>query len=61
MKRSIMAKTVLDTPIYELADRTDHKILAIWAADCAERALAFFEQRYPEDDRPRKAIEAIRA
>jgi hypothetical protein len=35
--------------------------LAIWAADCAEHVLTFFEGMYPEDDRPRKAIEAVRA
>lgn len=35
-------------------------MLAIWAADCAERALPFFENAYPKDDRPRKAIKACR-
>ena len=34
--------------------------MAIWAADCAERVLPFFEKAYPKDDRPRKAIEACR-
>ena len=34
--------------------------MATWAADCAERVLPFFEQAYPQDDRPRKAIEACR-
>ena len=33
----------------------------LWAADCAEQALHFFEENYPIDDRPRKAIEAARA
>jgi hypothetical protein len=61
MKKPKMAKTVMDKRIEELVDRTDHKILALWAADCAERALPFFEKRHPEDDRPRKAIKAIRA
>jgi hypothetical protein len=32
-----------------------------WATDCAERALPLFEARFPDDDRPRKAIEAARA
>lgn len=31
------------------------------AADCAEQALPYFEERYPQDDRPRKAVEAGRA
>jgi hypothetical protein len=35
--------------------------LAVWAADCAERVLPFFEEAYPDDDRPRTAIEACRA
>ena len=31
------------------------------AADFAERVLPLFEARYPDDDRPRKAIDAARA
>jgi hypothetical protein len=38
----------------------DQRQMAIWAADCAERVLPFFEGACPEDDRPRKAIEACR-
>jgi len=51
----------MDKSIEELVCRTDHRKLAIWAADCAERVLPYFEERNPEDDRPRKAIEATRA
>ena len=40
--------------------KQDQKSLATWAADCAERVLPFFEKAYPQDDRPRKAIEACR-
>lgn len=39
----------------------DHKALAVWASDCAEHVLAYFEKANPDDDRPRKAIEAARA
>jgi len=35
--------------------------LAIWASDCAEHVLTYFETMHPEDARPRKAIEAARA
>lgn len=42
-------------------DEEEHKLLAIWAADCAERVLSLFEDYYPNDDRPHKAIEAVRA
>jgi hypothetical protein len=47
--------------IAELAKKTDHKTLATWALDCAERALPYFESKYPEDGRPRVAIETGRA
>jgi hypothetical protein len=39
----------------------DHHLLAIWAADCAQHVLHFFEQAQPADDRPRRAIEQARA
>ncbi len=40
--------------------RTDHFALGSWAADCAERVLPFFEQKYPGDGRPREAIKTLR-
>ena len=33
----------------------------LFAADCAERVLHLFESRYPNDSRPRNAIEVARA
>ena len=42
-------------------DGRDHSSLALWAADCARRALPHFEGERPGDDRPRRAIEAGRA
>lgn len=39
----------------------DHHLLALWAADCAEHVLPFFEQVQPGDDRARRAIELVRA
>ena len=42
-------------------DEEDHRSLVLWAADCAEHVLPYFEEKYPKDDRPRKAIEAGRA
>jgi len=43
-----------------LADK-DHYLLAIWAAQCAEHVLHYFENERPGDERPRKAIELARA
>src|SRR6185503_14285047 len=39
----------------------DHHLLAIWAADCAQHVLHFFEEMQPRDDRPQRAIELGRA
>lgn len=36
---------------------SDHRLLAAWAADCAEHVLHHFSSQYPDDDRPRSAIE----
>lgn len=38
-----------------------HHLLAIWAADCAQHVLHYFERARPVDDRPRRAIEFVRA
>lgn len=42
-------------------DIWDHKLLAFWAADCAEHVLPRFENERPTDIRPREAVEAARA
>ncbi len=40
---------------------SDHRLLAEWAADCAEHVLPLFEVAQPADVRPRQAIELTRA
>jgi hypothetical protein len=39
----------------------DHRLLALWAASCAEHVLELFESVQPDDPRPRHAIELARA
>ena len=39
----------------------DRRIVAAWAADCAERVLVLFEAEAPADTRPREAIARTRA
>jgi hypothetical protein len=39
----------------------DHRLLALWAAACAEQVLGLFEAARPADPRPRRAIEQARA
>lgn len=43
----------------EPVKEVDHKTLAVWAIDCAKRVLPYFEERYPDDPRPRQAIETL--
>ncbi len=38
-----------------------HRLLAVWAADCAEHVLHLFEEAQPLDERPRQAIKLARA
>jgi hypothetical protein len=39
----------------------DRRVVAVWAADCAERVLGLFEAEAPGDSRPRDAIARLRA
>ncbi|HEV7677955.1 MAG TPA: hypothetical protein VGQ42_05270 [Candidatus Dormibacteraeota bacterium] len=39
----------------------DHRLVALWAASCAEHVLVLFESARPEDPRPRRAIELGRS
>ena len=40
---------------------SDHQLLALWAAACAEHVLDLFESEEPLDPRPGRAIEQVRA
>jgi hypothetical protein len=39
----------------------NHRLLALWAADCAEHVLHYFEETQPNDIRPRRTIESAKA
>ncbi len=41
-------------------DSDNHELLALWAADCAERVIPIFE-KHSSDERPRNAIAVARA
>lgn len=59
--KSTFTLTRKDEAMVELIGETDHKTLAIWASACAERVLPYFEDTYPDDQRPRQAIDALQA
>ncbi len=61
MEKSKFSVTHKDESLVELMRKTDHKTLAVWAIDCVERVLPYFEEKYPQDQRPRNAIEALQA
>jgi hypothetical protein len=59
MKRPKFSLAQYKDEFVELVRKTDKKTLAVWAVDCTMRVLPYFEEKYPEDNRPRKAIETL--
>ena len=60
-KLLVTKKSTCLQPLAELIERQKHKTLVLWSIECAERVLPIFEEKYPHDKRPRKAIEAAKA
>jgi len=60
MEKSKFSITRKDEKMLELVSKTDHRTLALWAIDCAERVMPYFEETYPQDHRPRQAIETLK-
>jgi hypothetical protein len=52
---------VVRTRSPQTLSEADRRLVAAWAADCAERVLALFEAEAPEDDRPHARIARTRA
>ncbi|MFD6092903.1 putative immunity protein [Oerskovia sp. NPDC060338] len=42
-------------------DEADRRLVALWAADCAERVLPLFEAEAPDDGRARDGVERARS
>ena len=61
MAKSKFSITRKDDAMWELVGKTNQKTLAIWAIDCVERVMPYFEETYPEDHRPRNAIKTLQA
>jgi len=61
MKKLRFSLAQPDEAMTDLVRKSDHKTLAGWAIDCANRVLPFFEQDFPEDLRPRQALETLQA
>jgi len=61
MKETKFKVDYLSDKITEVVNKCGHLTLAIWSADCAEHVLVYFEEKQPNDLRPRNAIKAGRA
>lgn len=59
MTKSKFSLNRKDEEMVALLEKTDHKILAVWAIDCAERVLPYFEEAFPQDARPRSALKTL--
>ncbi len=59
MKRKVTLKYFQDERLAEMVKRTGHRMLGVWARECAERVMPLFEERYPDDARPRNALETL--
>ena len=57
MGRKLVARRLR---IVERVEAWNDRTARLWACDVAERVLKHFEDRYPEDTRPREAIEVAR-
>lgn len=60
MEKSKFSIAHKDEEILELVSKTYPKTLACWAIDCSERVLPYFEEKYPQDHRPRLAIVTLK-
>ena len=60
MKRPKFSINHKDDEMQKLVSQTDQKTLALWAIDCAERVMPYFEGNFPQDRRPRQALEILK-
>ncbi len=56
-----LIRRIVEFRVGEVGGNEEHRAFALWAAECAEHVLRYFEDSSTGDDRPRKAIEAARA
>lgn len=48
-----------DQRVVAVLEETSHRTAAIWALDCAQRVLPYFERAAPEDHRPQQALDTL--
>lgn len=61
MKKLLYTRESIELqPLLRLIEKQSHRVLVLWAIDCADSILELFEERYPQDTRPREAVVASR-
>jgi len=61
VKKSKFSLTQYKDKFLGIVEKIDHKTLAVWAIDCVKRVLPYFEEKYPQDHRPRQAIGTLQS
>jgi hypothetical protein len=59
MAKPKFSVTYKDPAMVALVNQSDQRTLAIWAIHCVDRVLPYFEEAFPEDSRPRQALETL--
>ena len=59
MKKTKFSLTYKDEATLELTKKASHQTLALWAIDCTERVMPYYAELFPNDDRPRNAINTL--
>jgi hypothetical protein len=60
-KLLVTGESVFLQPIKKLVEKQKQRTLVMWTIECAEEVLPIFESKFPEDHRPREALEAAKA
>jgi hypothetical protein len=59
MKKSRFSLNIRDEKLTALVEHSSQRVLAAWAIDCVRRVLPCFEEQFPDDLRPRAALETL--
>lgn len=59
MKKPKFPLAYRDEALNELVQNTKQKTLAVWAIACVEQVLPFYQEQYPQDNRPHQALATL--
>ncbi len=59
MKKKKFSLAYRDPDTQNLANKTDHKTVALWAKHCADHVMHYFTEKYPQDKRPQSALATL--